>query len=286
MTEYPAYAIPGFPTVRWVEVTPEQAQEWLENHNIKNRSLRAAHVRRMARDAEDGNWLTTGDTIKFDCNGVLIDGQHRLSMIASQKKSVMCLVITGLDPKVKGVLDTNARRAAHDALAFAGVAKYGSFIAAAKIRLEMDRRTVTLTSGLRSEATNSQVVDWCLAHPHISDLAPVAKRIGEVLNCPPSPLLAAMSVLHELDADACSEFFTSIEEMSTNGSGDPRLALIRSMKTVRTFPSNHQGPAYMRAYYTAWNAWRDHDDLRLIKFYKVVPGPDAPGVGLPIPEPR
>ena len=63
-----------------ITVTPEIAQEFLErNHN--NRKIKPRKVDKFAYQLSQGQWITNGDTIRFDVKGTLIDGQHRLKAV-------------------------------------------------------------------------------------------------------------------------------------------------------------------------------------------------------------
>ena len=61
---------------RW-SVTPALALEWLEKMGA-NRSVAQRYVEAFARDMRAGEWTLNGETIKFDVQGRLVDGQHRL----------------------------------------------------------------------------------------------------------------------------------------------------------------------------------------------------------------
>lgn len=81
-----------------VFVTPEMAKEWLEA-NTKNRKLNKSQTIRMCNMMKKGQWMMNGDTICFDWNGVLIDGQHRLQSIMEYGEGVWCIVVRNLDPE-------------------------------------------------------------------------------------------------------------------------------------------------------------------------------------------
>ena len=81
-------------------ITPEKAQEYLK-FNIENyRSLSKDRVLSYAGDMKNGKWQLNGEAIKFDSEGVLIDGQHRLHAIVRAGVPVEMLVIRGVQ---KGV---------------------------------------------------------------------------------------------------------------------------------------------------------------------------------------
>ena len=76
-----------------VRVTPEIAARWLKN-NGKNRNLSAVHAKRLAAVMAAGNWSLNGQTISFDDQGRLLDGQHRLTAVVLSGVSVDMAVAT------------------------------------------------------------------------------------------------------------------------------------------------------------------------------------------------
>ena len=60
-----------------VLVTPELASKWLEK-NIDNRNLRKNTINQYVNDMKNGKWSLVGDSITFDKDGILTNGQHRL----------------------------------------------------------------------------------------------------------------------------------------------------------------------------------------------------------------
>ena len=92
-----------------VEVTPAMAKEWLDKCNNKNRKLTPRHVRRIVLQMQKGQWLFNGDTICFDWNGTLLDGQHRLQGIYESGKTIKCIIVRNLDPQVIMTKDMEAK---------------------------------------------------------------------------------------------------------------------------------------------------------------------------------
>lgn len=86
--------------IQIVDVTPAQANVWLEECNTKNRRMNLGHVQRMVNLMQKGQWMCNGDTVCFDWNGVLVDGQHRLAAIAKSGNTETCIIVRNLDPKV------------------------------------------------------------------------------------------------------------------------------------------------------------------------------------------
>ena len=84
-------------------ITPALATRYL-GKNSGNRPTKTRAVRSYTNDMETGHWYVTGDTIKFDEEGILRDGQHRLYAIIESGKAQVLLVVRGLSKEaMKGV---------------------------------------------------------------------------------------------------------------------------------------------------------------------------------------
>lgn len=80
-----------------VTISAEMAKVLLIR-NKKNRHLSDRVVARYARDMKEGNWVRTSDSISFNFEGFLTDGQHRLTSLALTKDvSITFHVILGVD---------------------------------------------------------------------------------------------------------------------------------------------------------------------------------------------
>lgn len=93
-----------------VNVTPAIAKEWL-GRNSKNRPIRKQHVINLAQAFARGEYVMTHQGVAFGSDGELIDGQHRLSAIASlgEERSFPMLVTRDLDRQTAfKVIDTGA----------------------------------------------------------------------------------------------------------------------------------------------------------------------------------
>jgi len=96
-------------------ITPKQAEKYLQ-FNTSNRTLRKSLVSQYARDMEHGKWKLTHQGLAFNCDGTLLDGQHRLKAIVESGVTVQMLVARGVETKHQLVMDDHAKRSAGDAL--------------------------------------------------------------------------------------------------------------------------------------------------------------------------
>ena len=158
------------PTAEFRVITPEIAKKMLEA-NTRNRSIRSENLAKLVRDMEAGNFKCNGDGIRFDRNGVMLDGQHRLLALLQTGTTHQMLVVTGLAPEVMPTIDVGARKEAGDFLALEGYLN-GKKIAAtinvlAGLARGMEKRTLK----------TSEVFDVLAAHPGIVESYDAAKAI-------------------------------------------------------------------------------------------------------------
>jgi hypothetical protein len=93
------------------KISPKEAEMLLFEHNPYNyRKINFSTVKIYAKDMKDGNWKENGETIKFDFNGNLIDGQHRLQAIVESGITIELIIVEGLDPNVADTIDIGRKR--------------------------------------------------------------------------------------------------------------------------------------------------------------------------------
>jgi hypothetical protein len=103
-----------------IKIDPTTAKAILDTRNGKNRPAKPNKVQQFAADMAKDRWGLTGDTIKFETNGQLLDGQNRLSASAKSGKSFRTHVVFGIDPALFGWMDIGKPRNAADVLHIAG----------------------------------------------------------------------------------------------------------------------------------------------------------------------
>ena len=253
-------------TVQIETVTPEVAEQWL-TANKDNRSQRPKAIAAYGRDMLTGEWLFTGESIKFDWNDRLIDGQHRLEAIVSTGATIQTLVVRNLDPKVQYVLDTAAKRTAGDALRFAGVSvqpKDIASIARVAITFEAGRLRNALDSA-KVDVTHSEVLAWHHANPDVETAVVFTSRVWKKVGGTIAGLGFAVLTLMRIDAGDTIEFFESSAEFRTNGTGDPRKAMLDAFGKIRSERRTPTPAEQLAIVFRAWNSWREQKDLKIIR---------------------
>jgi hypothetical protein len=96
-----------------ITITPQTASVMLASNIDRNRPVRQAIVGKYANDMKYGRWVAdNGETIKFNAQGQLIDGQHRLNAIVKANVAVTIWVAYDVADTAFTTIDTGYLRSA------------------------------------------------------------------------------------------------------------------------------------------------------------------------------
>lgn len=148
-----------------VEFTPEMAREAREKTNFQNRKFNKNWVRTLANEMLDGKFKLNGETIKFDKEGNLIDGNNRLKALELSGETnpsikVPFIVVEGVEREDATTIDVGMKRVLEHHLQFmstcyekGSAAIVRQFINLNNHRLSQGASTTTL------KYTNTEMVD-------------------------------------------------------------------------------------------------------------------------------
>lgn len=91
--------------------TPEMAVDVLEKMNSDNRNISQQWAEELANDMRMGRWRATSDSIGFDRNKILVDGQHRMWAIVLSGIGQWFSVVYDCDERNGEVRDRKRRDA-------------------------------------------------------------------------------------------------------------------------------------------------------------------------------
>ena len=137
-------------------INKELATEMLKR-NSQNRKLTNNHVTFLARQMKENKWYFDGQPIRFDIQGRLLDGQHRLNAVIESNTSHKFLIIRDLEPDSFQVMDTGRLRSAADTLSTLGI-HYASDIASVVKTLKSFEKGSSFDRA--RIITNTDVVNW------------------------------------------------------------------------------------------------------------------------------
>ncbi len=148
-------------TAQFINVDAETAKYYLEK-NISNRRLDKNRVDKYVEDMKKGYWCFNGDAIRFDIDGNLIDGQHRLTAIVKTNIEQVFIVIKNVEKESKRTIDTGKARTGSDVLSmFSNVGSRDcGVIAGAITKLVLYEAGLGLRSGSTKHVTNSVTEEY------------------------------------------------------------------------------------------------------------------------------
>jgi hypothetical protein len=235
--------------------------EILLKHNTRNRPLRETKAGNIARAMRLGNWQFNGEAIKFDRDGVLADGQHRLQAITmlDGEESFDMLVLFGLTPESQLTMDQGAKRGAHEQLALTGADVDSTITAAIRILIRWEEGMLFGDQVRNGKVSTDDVVRWHRANIDAVDRFREfgARGYRRIMSVPPSISLAVAYRFHEIDEEWASEFFNGLLTPVGLREGSAVLALrgrLERIALAKEKVSERDTIAYL---VMAWNAFRD-----------------------------
>lgn len=257
------------------KITPSYAKEVLENRNEENfRKLKVSAANLYQKDMEDGNWMFNGDSIRFDSNGNLIDGQTRLQAIRKSGISQDFVVITGLDPKCAKTIDIGFKRSVEDYLnKFEKMYEKGA-TAVVKLALTLKRGNSQIGhSAANARISNPMIVDaYKSDDKHFNEATSYGKEIsknsGKVLK--PSHvggLYYHLVYTKGYDIGKVRMFFEKLSNYSSAGETTPFKTTYQILQD-KDGKLGRSGVDIINAYKRCWNSFVNNNTKNLISLDK------------------
>lgn len=269
-------------TTEMVSVDAAMAHQWLRHQNA-NRKLRPGRVSEFARDMLKRNWRVTGEALKFDPEGSLLDGQHRLAAVLEAAEvepdiSVLMLVVRGVPREAQDVMDTNSRRTGADQFKIKGYANYAALAAATKWSIVWERGALYADRDSRT-VTHSDQLEFVQANPRLEEITALAAPKYKFIYMPLGFIITSWWVLDRIDDDQAQWFFDRLADGVNLPDLHPILALKNSLITLRMQKSNMPADVYMSMVMRTWNAVREGKTMQKMQIYK-----DGRPIKCPMPE--
>lgn len=260
---------PGGETAEYVFVTPEMAAQWLARNIDRNRNVKKSRISGYVRDILSNNWVLTGEAIKFDVDGRLIDGQNRCHAIVSAGCGAWVLVVRGISQEALVVLDSGSARNTGDMLVITGLseradAKDVGAIARLYVALKKgDVKHAASHIGGSTQMTKTEMAEAVMSIPNVDFAARFARGLYRYIRLPVSALGVAFLEFSEIDVDDTAEFFNRIRDGIQTGPGDPLLTFSRRVASdLHAGASRRILPRQALFYlFRTWNAYRGGESV-------------------------
>ena len=284
------------PSAAWVRVSPERARQWLVR-NSDNRSYRASGGESLAEAMRIGDFRVAGDPVRFDHNGTLIDGQHRLTAITQQEDDHILMVMWDFDPEVRRFIDQGLGRTVGDALGFAGIKHGGSKTGVARILYDWDRgRYAMSTQHHKGTAPKAVLQRWVLSNDE--DFGPVRDSTGTVVggsnpmgSCrvitspynskvAPRSLIAAYLISRRVDPEKAAMFLDGVRDNTVDADliavTQTLRRTLRAIETDGKINTNIAPAAVIFTYLRAFELYREGKAATMSRFAYWNGGKGAP----------
>lgn len=203
-----------------VDVSPALAKEWLERNFDRNRGFKRPRIERYKRMIASGKWRLTHQGIGFNHEGVLIDGQNRLTAISESPEGTVVRVVVAtytIDTRAHDALDLGSTRTAGDVLALEGMTHKDGAKRLAAI-------TASLRMGLERSSANpdhQQISDTYLAFRREIDWAQEHVAGRKLI----APVSAAFAYAYPVDQSRVADIAQRVVTGAGLEAGSPELAL-------------------------------------------------------------
>jgi hypothetical protein len=253
-------------------INPALAAAYLQK-NPSNRNLRRKTVSKYAEAMKQGRWKLNGEPIIFDSNGILRNGQHRLSACLEAKTPFYAVVIEGVSDDVFPTLDRPLVRSSADAIGLSGEKCASRLAKTLAYVSKYERKTMTLISDAPEPDVRLEVLN---RHPDVREfVAKYTDEGGPVL----TTHLAAFChyTLSRIDPDEANEFMHKVMEGVGLQEGDPEFALRRVLINYRVRNDRRtQGPrgyVIVAHVFRAWQKRRVNATCKMIQWRDIEPFP-------------
>jgi len=267
-------------------ITPEIAAEMLalQNNLRKPSALRAEKYAGMMRR---GAWQgLNGETIKFDTDGCLIDGQHRLLACVMSKATLKSLVVVGVQPapKVTSTIGIGDKRTVAETFDNAGHIKNAHCLAAA-VRIAFQYDAEKADASFVRELYSFTPFEWLeFAVDRYPELSASVNRIvarmqGSILV--PKSFLAWF---HYECSNHCKQkaddYCFGVVRGEGLDAGHPALLVKNRLTEMALRRVVLKRPAMLEMLAQGWNAFAQGKRLKLVRYsHNAEPKPFAPPFG-------
>jgi len=234
-------------------INPEWADAMMAR-NFDNRLLRKGKVAIIARAMVEARWAPTPESVKFDINGILRDGQHRLSAVIQSGATVPMTVVFGCDPAECDFYDQGTPRSVADIAREHGHANavVAQSLVALIMRIELEDNTV-----FDRVAQTERLEELFGGDPLFETAIKAGKRLRFLIP-PTAAAMAYWTIAHKSSRnDRLETFWDALVSGADLPARSPVLRLREFIRDKRNLPgrtSRESAVKIVAAVILAWNA--------------------------------
>lgn len=235
------------PSVKIEIITPAIAKEMMKR-NPRNRNVIQGSLNHYIRQINEGQWKLNGDTIRFDTDDNLMDGQHRLLAIIETGISMKCMIARNLNKDAMPTIDTGRMRTVADHLKLQHrfeTSNYASVAAAIVILSRFEGRKYIERKGQR--LTPAEAIAFLEQNgAMLKSVDATGPELFKMLT--PSVTIAMHYLFCKIDRFRAEEFFEKLKSGENLGKTSPILKLRTELLGRQRGSDKRRGIANKRAY--------------------------------------
>lgn len=245
-------------------ITPQRARQLLDSMPENQRNPKTGKIPGYARDIETNRWdSNTGETLKIDVEGQMIDGQNRCLAVIMANTPTYFDVVYDVPTTAMPVLDTGASRTAADALKILSVQDRTRATGIVRWTIMWDAG-VKLGQGGKFSPTSLEIVHRYEAEQGLYNAA--TSRATDCQNhklATGAPAGVAYYLFRKLDPVAADDFFDKYISGANLSINSPILTLAKRMRQIKIDRTTR--PEQLALFVRAWNAYcRDETPSQFI----------------------
>lgn len=193
-----------------------------------NRSMRASHCAKIERALGHEKWKAIFDALKFDSDGLLIDGFHRLTAIKNSNATVTMPCLYGFPLEYFQFMDQGTPRTGADSLeVLKGVKNAADVANTVKLLFKITESLAGDIGWARApDLQNWETVDIFNRHPRLEEIVKEVKQTAKDLKVSVNVFALLCYIYAETDKDKYTSFLGGLAiKDNTRELGDPRHKL-------------------------------------------------------------
>jgi hypothetical protein len=205
-------------------VTPELAQRMLAQNEGPQRSVNRWHVDFLADQMRAGLFMENGQSITFDSDGNLLDGQHRLHACIKANTPFSTIVVRGVGAAAWPTIDTGMIRSLAHELQAKGTRNATTVASSARFAISLETGAFGKTgSNAGKRIPHVEALSWIARNPAIAEYARVCAACKVFSG--PRGLVAGIWFLVARDGSDVDAFFHGLLTGEDLRAGSPVLQL-------------------------------------------------------------
>ncbi len=255
-------------TTRIETLTPKKAQEYLKGM-ASNRPHSESVVMRYAESMLAGEWKKNGESLKFDENNRMQDGQHRCLSVIRSGVTIETAVVRGIDNDSFDTIDRGKPRSIGQIFARHG--EMNTALLAATVAWLWRYNKGDLSSGRQAAPRYEEAFRLLEANPLVRDSVHFVGASKELKQLATPSLMAFFHyIFSKIDAVQANTFFNCLktgEHLSKSSPLTSGILLLRN-RMIENCTSKAKLPVYEIIPLTikAWNAMRCGKVIKTLRY--------------------